>query len=188
MPRLLWCFLLGLLFQGLPGPPLAWGVHVGVAWAEGSREEKGSRREGEKNGKRTKKGKESPEEDREYDEGYTYYGQIYLNGPQGIRVGSRLLLGEPPLAPYLAPGMWVEVRGRVEGPGLQASALRVLWPRRWAYYRGPGLGVLEGEGWVEAWFDEGRLFRYQKAQGNQVQPLALMEGAGRGFPRGLAPR
>jgi len=59
---------------------------------------------------------------------------------------------DSPWADYLAPGMWLELRGSWQGDAFRASALQVTRPATFSYYLGPARAVGMGSGWVEAWF------------------------------------
>ena len=126
---------------------------------------------------------EEEDEEEHYDEDYTYYGQVQVTRPVVV-VGDRRLVGDLPLFDYLAPGMRVEVEGRVEDGRIRVRELHVLFPRTWAYYEGPG-----PEGWTRIWFVNGRAWRAQAAdESPRVRLLACFEKKGwRGLPDELAP-
>jgi hypothetical protein len=64
------------------------------------------------------------------------------------------------------------------------EGLRVLYPRRWAYYEGP----LPGEGWRRTWFKDGQPWRYQaETPGPRVRLLACYDGGWQGLPPALSP-
>ncbi len=129
-------------------------------------------------------------EGREYDEHYAFYGEIRLAGERVV-AGSRRLLGPDPLLPYLAPGMWVEAEGRVEGSGLRVQRLRVLRPEVWAYYQGPGraLGL---PGRVRVWFagEGAERYRLQSLGGDGPEAVIVACFSGsrwRALPPALTP-
>ncbi len=126
---------------------------------------------------------EEEDEEEHYDEDYAYYGQVQVTRPVVV-VGDRRLVGDLPLFDFLAPGMRVEVEGRVEDGRIRVRELHVLFPRTWAYYEGPG-----PEGWTRIWFVNGRAWRVQAAnESPRVRLLACFEKKGwRGLPDELAP-
>ncbi len=126
---------------------------------------------------------EEEDEEEHYDEDYAYYGQVQLTRPVVV-VGDRRLVGDLPLFEFLAPGMRVEVEGRVEDGRIRVRELHVLFPRTWAYYEGPG-----PEGWTRIWFVNGRAWRVQAAnESPRVRLLACFGKKGwQGLPDELAP-
>lgn len=137
-------------------------------------------------------GGDHPREAPEYDEHYAFYGEVRLAGERVV-VGSRRLAGPDPLLAYLAPGMWVEAEGRVGSGGILVQRLRVLRPRLWAYYQGPGRAVGAG-GRVRVWFqgEDAAPFRRQDL-GPGHDPAAVIvacfaSGRWWALPPALTPR
>jgi len=127
--------------------------------------------------------REHSDDEHAYDDHYAYYGRVRVTAPAVI-VGQRRLIGDLALLGFLAPGMQVEVTGRVQAGALRVERLRVLYPRRWAYYEGP----LPGEGWRRIWFKDGRPWRYQAIEpGPRVRLLACYDGGWQGLPPALLP-
>ncbi len=117
-----------------------------------------------------------------YDDEYAYYGRVQATAPEVV-VGSRILVGELALLEYLAPGMRVEVEGRVENGRIRVRELHILFPRNWAYYEGP-----TPEGWARIWYAGGRPWRTQAANpGPRARLLACFEEDWLGLPEELHP-
>lgn len=118
-----------------------------TSWGAASeREEEKSKKSGddEKKGK----GKREDRETEDAEEERPYYGRVEAVVGSTVWAGGRAHTS--PLAPYLAPGMVVEVRG---------SQLRVLSPKAWAYYQGPGGPLGLGEGYHRVWWAEGHIWK-----------------------------
>jgi len=125
---------------------------------------------------------EREEHEEDYDDEYAYYGRVQATAPEVV-VGRRVLVGELALLDFLAPGMRVEVEGRVEDGRIRVKELHVLFPRDWAYYEGP-----TPEGWSRVWFAAGKPWRSQAANpGPRVRLLACFEEDWRGLPEALHP-
>lgn len=117
-----------------------------------------------------------------YDEDYAYYGRVQATRPEVV-VGRRVLVGDLALLRFLAPGMRVEVEGRVEDGRIRVKAVHVHHPKNWAFYEGP-----TPEGWSRVWYAGGRPWRVQAADpGPRVRLLACYEGGWRGLPEPLRP-
>ncbi len=132
-------------------------------------------------------------EDDRYDENYAFYGQVRLATSQVV-VENRTLLGDDPMLKYLAPGMLLEVKGRVHGNRIEVRDLEVQRPKVWAYYEGPGSRIEEGmSGRVRVWFegDRGqRIFRMMPVpDGDPTLTLLACYKSGRwqGVPFELMP-
>ena len=143
---------------------------------------------GEMNG-----GHKGENEDDRYDENYAFYGQVRLAASQVV-VENRTLLGDDPMLKYLAPGMLLEVKGRVHGNRIEVLDLEVQRPKVWAYYEGPAARIEGGmSGRVRVWFegDRGqRIFRMMPVpDGDPTLTLLACYTSGRwqGVPFELVP-
>ncbi|GAB5602602.1 hypothetical protein FJNA_11270 [Thermus sp. FJN-A] len=123
-----------------------------------------------------------------------FYGQVTLAAGQVPLVAGVPLRGNSPWLPLLAPGMLVEAEGTWQGGGFVAEALRVVFPTRFAYYRGPGLAVGQrAYPGVEVWtVEEGggvRVFALRVApEGGEVRLVAYWDGQRlQALPAGLSP-
>ncbi len=124
-----------------------------------------------------------PEESPEYDDDFAYYGRVQAVDPE-IVVGSRTLVGHLALLDFLAPGMQVEVEGRIVDGRLQVKELHVLEPKRWAYFEGPSPEL----GWSRVWYLDGRVWKTQTADpGPRVRLLACYRNGWIGLPPSQTP-
>jgi len=150
---------------------------------EEERDRRGGEREEPEHGDEHREEHEEREDhDDDYYEDYAYYGTVRATSP--LVVGSRTLVGDLALLEFLAPGMQLEVEGRVVGGRIRVKEVHVLYPNPWAYYEGP----LEGRGWVRAWFDGGRVWRERAADpGPRVRLVACYREDWLGLPAELRP-
>jgi len=119
----------------------------------------------------------------EYDDDFAYYGRVQATAPE-IVVGNRTLVGSQEILKYLAPGMQVEVEGRIVDGRLHATEVHVLDPKSWAYFEGPNPGL----GWSRVWYLDGRVWKTQAANpGPRVRLLACYRGRWLGLPPSLIP-
>ena len=109
-------------------------------------------------------------------------------------VGNRELVGNDPWLRYLAPGMRLEVKGRVEGTRIRVAEIEVKYPKTWSYYEGPARAIgLEG-GWVRAWLagsggrDLFKLLPTEPGRGAPQLVACYEDGAWRSVPLGLRPQ
>jgi len=153
-------------------------------------------RDRENPGQDEKQHPEKPTEERpgaiEYDADYSFYGSVRWSGG-AVVAGSRRLVGNNPWLELLAPGMRLEVRGRVEGNEIEVSQVEVRYPRSWSFYEGPaGLVGLSG-GRIKVWFtgDDGdEVFKQMVADddGEEVLLAACYRaGSWRAVPDSLEP-
>ena len=149
------------------------------------REEGGEDRDHDEDDREEERGRRGhgyEEQEDAYDEGYAYYGRVQAIRPEVV-VGRRVLVGDLALLRFLAPGMRVEVEGRVEDGRIRVKAIHVHHPKNWAFYEGP-----TPEGWSRVWYAGGRPWRVQAADpGPRVRLLACYEGGWRGLPEPLRP-
>ena len=128
----------------------------------------------------------------EYDSSYSFYGSVRWSEGHVV-AGSRKLVGSNPWLDYLAPGMRLEVRGKVEDGAIDVSQVVVLYPRSWSFYEGPAKLVgLPGD-WIKAWFDGGDgPFRSMAADPQPDGPINLVacyrSDGWRALPPGLDPK
>ena len=157
------------------------GEHDDEKRKDDEREEEEPERETEREHDEKKRSPEEREGET-YDDDYAYYGRVQATAPEVV-VGSRVLAGDLALLDFLAPGMRVEVEGRVEDGRIRVKELHVLFPRNWAYYEGP-----TPEGWARVWYAGGTAWRTQAADpGPRVRLLACFEEDWRGLPEALHP-
>lgn len=122
-----------------------------------------------------------------------FSGQVTVAAGQTPLVGGVPLQGTSPWLPLLVPGMVVEAEGFWQGQGFVAESIRVVFPSRFAYYRGPGAGVGQrAYPGVEMWtVEEGggvRVFALRAASaGQEVRLVAYWDGQRfQALPEGLA--
>ncbi|GAB5602511.1 hypothetical protein FJNA_10360 [Thermus sp. FJN-A] len=127
---------------------------LGAAWADED-EGKGKEKE-ERKGREGEKGKAKA----------PVYG--LLEGVEGnaLWVAGRRLEGTGELVPFLAPGMVV---------GVEEGRVRVVEPRGFAYFQGPGGWVGLAEKGVRSWWVGGRLWKALKGSPEEALVVARWE-------------
>jgi len=96
-----------------------------------------------------------------YDSEYSFYGVVRWSGDTVI-VGSRKLIGDNPWLTLLAPGMKIEVQGKIVGEAIRVKKIEVRYPHHWSFYTGPAKVIGLSGSWVKVWFveeDRLRVFR-----------------------------
>jgi len=125
----------------------------------------------------------APEKPEKYDDAFAYYGRVQAVRPKVV-VGNRTLIGQQELLDFLAPGMQVEVEGRVRGRALEVRSVRVIEPKYWAYFEGPD----PTHGWSRVWYLNGKVWKVQAADpGPRTRLLACYAGGWHGLPPELTP-
>jgi len=126
-----------------------------------------------------------------YDAEYSFYGTVRWSGG-AVVAGSRKLTGDNPWLGLLAPGMQLEVEGRVDGQAIIVKNINIRFPRCWSFYQGPAALVgLPGD-WVKVWFQHSSglsIFKQMAAEPDSRIMLAACYRAGqwRALPEALSP-
>lgn len=110
---------------------------------------------------------------------HTLVASLRFAAGGALLIDGGALEAESPWSRFLAPGMWVELRGSWQGETFHARTLSVTRPAYFSYYLGPAAALGLGDGWVEAWYATDRA-------GAPAVRLALRRTARADAPAALA--